>query len=385
MSKTSSGARLCSLRYSEFEGGDDAWTLDAVELNAINLFVGRNSAGKTRLLNVMTGLAKLVSGEFRTLFSSGDYAAEIDVGDVRFSYRLVMRDSKVALESLRRDGQILFDRDQEGSGRIFAEREGQFIQFSVPTELLVVSSRRDKLQHPYLEELHRWASSVRHYRFANSFDPAAHAALPSLMALDPAEEKGVEVGRIHEIYTKGYGRFGGRFDDAILSDLALLGYECEEVGTEQLHLPQMKGLPLATLFVKERDILAKTIQSKMSQGMFRALSLVIDLNYVLLSGGPTTVVVDDVGEGLDFERSQAMIRLLSSKADEGGWQLIMATNDRFAVNSLPLEAIGVVSRQGPYVRVINSRSSPELFQSFRYTGLSNFDFFTDRFYESKVH
>ena len=93
------------------------------------------------------------------------------------------------------------------------------------------------------------------------------------------------------------------------------------------------------------------------------------------------MLIDDVGEGLDFERATRLIRLLATFATKTDNQLIMTTNDRFVMNSIALEYWGVVERRRNVVRVVNKTNSPERFASFQKIGLSNFDFYARRLYK----
>ncbi|MFM7716780.1 MAG: ATP-binding protein, partial [Microcystis sp.] len=68
------------------------------------------------------------------------------------------------------------------------------------------------------------------------------------------------------------------------------------------------------LYVQEDGLKSVTEQSEISQGMFRALSLFIQINYAILSDQPSCIIIDDIGEGLDFQRSSAIIKLLIEKA-----------------------------------------------------------------------
>ena len=59
----------------------------------------------------------------------------------------------------------LLDRDESGKGIIFAKELDQDIRFQTdPTQLAVVK-RRDSIQHPFLENLYQWSSSLRFYEF----------------------------------------------------------------------------------------------------------------------------------------------------------------------------------------------------------------------------
>ena len=52
----------------------------------------------------------------------------------------------------------------------------------------------------------------------------------------------------------------------------------------------------------------------------------------------------------------------------------MATNDRFVMNQVPLEEWSVLLRSRTHVNVKNYNNSRDLFEEFKFTGLSNFSF-----------
>jgi predicted ATPase len=138
------------------------------------------------------------------------------------------------------------------------------------------------------------------------------------------------------------------------------------------------GEPVS-LAIKEKDLPGAVEQHTVSQGMFRALSLIIQLNFGLMSRRAACILVDDIGEGLDFERSCAIIDLLRRKARDSAVQLIMSTNDRFVMNKVPLEEWCLLQRTGNKVCVRNYRNSKEAFDRFKVTGLNNFDFLATDF------
>ena len=105
------------------------------------------------------------------------------------------------------------------------------------------------------------------------------------------------------------------------------------------------------------------------------------MNYSILAKTSNCLLIDDIGEGLDFERSSIHISLLRQKASNSDVQLIMATNDRFVMNSVPLESWSVLRRDGNHVRVNNYQNSAKLFDRFKKTGLANFDLLTTDFLE----
>ena len=141
---------------------------------------------------------------------------------------------------------------------------------------------------------------------------------------------------------------------------------------------------LLTMYTVESDLGFKNPQTQMSQGMWRALALVIHLNSCTFSKNKQLILIDDIGEGLDYERSVAIIDLLISKAKTNDIQLMMTSNDRFVMNKVPLEYWSVLKRKGGIVKMFNLRNSQKQFDKFKYIGLSNFDFFASDFFESEV-
>jgi ABC-type Mn2+/Zn2+ transport system ATPase subunit len=122
----------------------------------------------------------------------------------------------------------------------------------------------------------------------------------------------------------------------------------------------------------------------MSQGMFRALSLIIQITFNTLKKLSTTILIDDIGEGLDFERSAKLINLLVELAEKNdNIQLIMSTNDRYVMNNVPFKYWQLIDRKGCVCKVYNYRNSQEIFDEFKYTGLNNFDFLATDFIHSE--
>jgi hypothetical protein len=133
--------------------------------------------------------------------------------------------------------------------------------------------------------------------------------------------------------------------------------------------------------VKEKDLKCNTRQMEMSSGMFRALNLAIQLNYWSLTGTQVCMLVDDIGEGLDFERATRLIQHLVKAAQRNNFQLIMTSNDRFVMNSVSLDQMAIIDRRKSVVRIINKASTPKVFERFREIGLNNFDFFARDLYK----
>jgi len=159
--------KLARLSYAEFAGTANEWRVDKCLLGDVNLLVGMNASGKSRTLNVIKALADLVCGDDKLHFLSGDYEALFDDGGRTVQYSLKYDDLQVVREVLKVDGADRITRGPSGEGRIHAERVGEPIDFRVPLEALACVSKRDALQHPFLEPLYQWGKCMRHYPFGS--------------------------------------------------------------------------------------------------------------------------------------------------------------------------------------------------------------------------
>lgn len=366
--------RLKSVRYVERKHHSKEWTLDGLTLGPINLIVGMNASGKTRALNIIGNLAKQFVPEqkFRPFHCGYDLEFENDGQPLR--YVLNVDSGRVSKEEVYVNGNQLLTRGPGGEGEIFAKEEGKRIRFKPPENEPAAAARRDSLQHPFLEPLHEWALAVRHYTFGSTLGKD----LLALFVKDGPEADDRDANQVVGIFRKAQRTLGPDFANSVKCDMASMGYDLEEVG---LYAPEgvklvRAGVPteLMGLGVKERGIEGIIDQNEISQGMFRALSIIIQVNYSQLAHRANCILIDDVGEGLDFDRSTRLIELLRQKAADSSFQLIMTTNDRFVMNNVPLEEWSVLQRQGGRVRVRNYENSRDLFEEFKFTGLSNFSF-----------
>lgn len=371
--------KIKSLQYEEYVGDLQEWRLARIDFSEINLVVGKNSTGKSRLMSVISGLGRLIDGQQKVIYDDCHYVVCFEGKGGSFKYCLDIARGVVTGETLVGDGQTLFSRDGNGEGVILNEQAGGFLGFSIPNNVLVLSAKRDRLQHSYIESFHEWAAGVRFYPFGTSLGREQLAHMPDLLAImdsDSAMETAIDHSRLIDIYTRGYSAWGHEYDLAILRDLERLGYPCVDVGVDQVPIKGTKGLQLAALFVQELDLSGRTFQTVMSQGMFRAIGMVIHLNYACLLGERRTVVIDDIGEGLDYERACRFVDLLIERSTEHDFQLFMSTNDRFVMNAVALDHWCILHRKGSLVSSKTRRNSPDLFEEFEFLGLSNFDLFS---------
>jgi energy-coupling factor transporter ATP-binding protein EcfA2 len=375
---------LKSIKYCEYKNKPNAWSLDEFQLGYTNLVIGKNASGKTRTLNVIGGIADLVSGHLggkKLPFISGDYKLCFENSTKKIEYLLGYDDSKIYNEELIVDQEKLLERGIGGAGTIYFVEEGKKIKFHVPDNELACVARRDSVQHPFFEQLFEWGKNTLHYRFGTYLGKDTFALIGNSKDKDFINLK--ETNKVVGILHRGLETYKQTFKKNILKDMHKIGYELVDIGVEPLQNISLNIKPDTHpegVFVQEVGLNQKIYQTEISDGMFRALSLIIQLNFAENESVPSCILIDDVGEGLDFDRSSKLIKLVIEKSKKTKVQLILATNDKFVMNNVPLEYWSIIQRIDDKCRIYNYKNSKKLFDEFDFTGLNNFDFFSSNFY-----
>lgn len=364
--------RLKSIRYVEWQGTPQEWLLEKLAFGQRMLIVGKNSAGKSRSVRVTAALARNLIGALPPS-ASGAYVAAFDFNGKEYVYELKFQESEVIHELITIDGKVYLQRGAGGFGTILAEKfTGELMEFQVPPTSLAAVARRDTIQHSFIEPLFEWASSLRFYQFGG--------LMPGSLAIFGATGQQVDdrdENAFTGIFQEGIKLFQQPFIDSIIADLAEIDYDVETINlAAPISVRFSPGGPQpVALSVKERALQGVTDQLGMSTGMFRVLALLIHVNFAQFKGSASSVLIDDIGEGLDFDRSVRLIELLRSKAKKYNFQLVMTTNDKFVMNHVPLDEWTVLHRSASVVHVRNQENSKRAFDEFKFTGLSNFSFF----------
>jgi len=375
---------LSEIKFSEYMNQPREWNTSPISFEDVNLIVGKNASGKSRLLNVIVGLSQILTRSRTKLFQTGTYEATFRSGSNEYNYTLGLQDYKVVLEQLVVDDVVKLDRSEESVGFIYNESEGKDMEFQSPDDQVVAASRRDALQHPYFEEIFRWANSVRHYKFGSSFGQSHLKTIQQQELEGTSEETAItDPDYLIDLFTQGERKFGKKFRQAIVADMNTLGYECTDVKVMNIDKFLRTKNQILSLAVQEKSLKTPTIQIVMSQGMFRALALIIHVNFMQMRNMGGCILLDDIGEGLDFSRASSLVMMMIERADQHQFQLIMTTNDRFVMNGVDLKYWSILLRDGPHVQVFNQKNSKEAFDEFELIGLNNFDFFSSDFFLGK--
>ena len=376
--------KLKTINYSQHAGKPEEWRLNNISFKDMNLIVGRNASGKTRTLNIVRGLAELLSMRQQLHYLSGDYDVVFEDNEKKISYTLKYEDGNVIAEKINIDDETMLTRGPDGSGSIRATEIGRDIRFQIPVNEVAACGKRDAIQHPFLDPLYEWGRSLILFPFGTSLGKDVFVTLGEKENVDKIDDQALlsSATNVVMVFRKGRQKFGKEFVYAITRDMEALDYHITNIGIGAPTSLVFTGLaaPAVALFVEEEGLKTRIDQADMSQGMFRALSVIIQVNYILKAKASQCILIDDIGEGLDYERSSSLVKMLMKKAKRSGVQLSMATNDRFIMNSVPLEYWSVVDRHGGICEILNRENSPKVFEDFGLTGLGNFDFFSSGYY-----
>jgi hypothetical protein len=368
---------LKSFEYSEIQNTKKHWIIKNFAFEKINLFTAKNATGKSRTLDAIHWLSVLILD--KGFKSNANYSVEFSDESDNYRYFLEIEKTQVFSEKLTKDDTILLQRDSTGKGKIFTSQLNENIDFQLPENKLAIS-RRDILQYPYLEKIHEWANNLHFYSFGSTMKQEYGKRLEGKNTI-LAGDSDIPV----EVFVVGNLEFDRKYKEAVLLSMYKIGYELSDIDAERwLYLDRNVRSEDYTLFITEKDIDGLILQKEISQGMFRALSIIIHLTYYIMMKIPTTILIDDIGEGLDFERSTKLINLLIELAEKNdNIQLIMSTNDRYVMNKVPFKYWQLINRKGGECNVYNYQNSKEIFDEFKYTGLNNFDFLATDFINSE--
>jgi len=353
---------LKTIRYYEFKGQDNYWEIKDVVFSKQNIIAGLNATGKTRLINVISGFAKLLSSKIKV--TGGNWFLTFENGNnIKYSYILQINEGIIDCEEIKENEAILLLREKE-NGRIYSKKDNKYHTFNPPGDELTLNVRRDVAEYPFLEEFIKWAKNLHGYLFSG-------------VKNDQITIPNKPEGYLETLTTVPYILQQAGSDkgivEKILADMHSIGYPVDKIFVKSKMLqPQLHHI--FTIVVQESDLNCETEQTTISNGMFRALCLVVILEYLIKTGSSGTLIIDDLGEGLDFDRSAKLTRLLFEKTKNIDFQIIITSNDRFLINNVDMKNINFLERDGHVVVASNYENNKEVFDTFMLSGLNNFDY-----------
>jgi AAA15 family ATPase/GTPase len=363
--------KLSSLSFCRFKGKPNEWSLlgknsQPINFGQINLVVGKNASGKSQIISTLHCLAHLFrSSKIRDIFPHSEFELKacFELQGKPLVYDLEVKAEQVVQELLYFDNELKLDRQK---GIIWNQETHSFLSFEISPDISA-ASKADKKQYPYLQELEYWGKNLSFFRFGSSLGKDTFMKVGQTTPAQPDQ---------NALLILSTSSNSTKLKKQTLKDMAFLGYKLQDIGLKTVSI---HNLPAGiTLKVVENG--HEITQSDMSQGMFRVLSLLLQLNYKLTENPSACLLIDDIGEGLDHQRSKSMIDLLLEKTKKFKLQVIMTTNDRFVMNKVPLENWLVVHKTDKESVFYNYQNSKEIFDEYKYSGMSNFDFLATEFY-----
>lgn len=357
--------KLISLKYSLINAniaGYDDWYLEELCLSNFNLIVGENSVGKSRTVQLISSFAKMVSQETSILFF-GKWTLTFRNNNNIILYQLDITNSVVS-EKLYINKKLVLDRDNE-STQIFSFTNNKLVSIKPPKNKLVLHVRRDVEEYPFFEDIINWAQQLHGFKFGN--------ITPNTLLIDKKADRLTSIDEIplllEELKQDDYNKVIQKFNS--------LGYLIERISTQHNEIGTQ-------IIVFQKGLNKGLLQHQLSQGMFRALSLLIFIQYLISKNKVTTLIIDDFCEGLDYQKATKLGKLIANNFMESNIQFIVTSNDSFLMDVIPIKYWNILHREGNVVKSFNYQNSKELFDNFAFTGLSNFDLFSSDYLLQKT-
>lgn len=375
--------RISEITYSENLGQKGEWVLEAVDLGQLNLIVGKNAVGKTRTINVLDVLSGAISGKIPLRFN-GNWDIKFESNKHIYNYILELDLQKGIKEKFLLDDKPLLNREYDnGEITIFSNNEPTKKKrtISPPIDKLVNHVQRDKLELPYLEDLVRWAETFHTIRF-NSTLPNALSMRTKSDALSPhTYSLGDNLSGIPYLLEELL--VDKRNKDLLLKQIKYIGFDITDVAVTSAPIVGVTPAGgISMLTIQEKGVPFTLDQPVLSSGMYRAIAVIIALNYLKYKREIGTIAIDDFCEGLDFGRSSKLATLLFEESKKLGIQLIVTTNDRFLMNAVDIKYWNIFEKDKCTVRSFNYKNNKAAFDQFTLTGLNNFDFFAYELYKA---
>ena len=338
---------LSEFTYKQASG----WRLEELLLNHQNLIVGLNSVGKSRTVSALGQVARFIRGEAAANMDDIECSLLLENGS-KLEYSFEVAGGDVQAEILRMDGRLLIMRECS-SATMYDE------QVSPPAGKLLIQVRRDTLRYPEIEEIIRWAEHTSMFVFSN-ITTSPNSLSPYVISNEP-------------LLPVMYGKISEEKQKQLLAFMHELGYEIDRIEEYQ----RENGSKM--LHVYERGIENPLTPFELSNGMFRVFCVLLYMLYSSTLADARCLIIDDMGEGLDYMRSTRLGKIMFSYCEENHIQLLATSNDSFLMDAVDLQYWNILQRKGGRVYGLNNKNSKELFERFVRTGLSNFDILSSNF------
>lgn len=338
---------LSEFTYKEASG----WRLEELWLNHQNLIVGLNSVGKSRTVSALGQVARFIRGEADAVMDDFECSLLLNNSN-SLEYSFEVKGGEIQSEILRKNGNLLIMREHS-SATMYDE------QVSPPAGRLVIQVRRDTLRYPEIEEIIRWAEHTSMFVFSN-ITTSPNSLSPYVISNEPL------LPVMFEKISEGKRK-------QLLAFMLELGYEIDRLEEHE----RDNGSKM--LYLYDRGIGKPLTPFELSNGMFRVFCVLLYMLYCSTFTDARCLIIDDMGEGLDYMRSTRLGKIMFSYCEENNIQLLATSNDCFLMDAVDLQFWNILQRKGGRAYSLNHKNSRELFERFARTGLSNFDILSSNF------
>lgn len=105
---------LTKIDYFENKGQENFWEIKDVNLDWLNLIIGQNATGKTRLVNRISGFARMLSKKIpRLLTGNWELQFKDQKTNKKYKYHLNNSNGVVNLEEIKISGKTVLKRQKE--------------------------------------------------------------------------------------------------------------------------------------------------------------------------------------------------------------------------------------------------------------------------------
>lgn len=341
-----------SFEYREYK-----WDLDSVPFDNLNLIVGKNAVGKSKTLKSLIQVARFIKGDTNSIATYFGYKCKLvfkldDAGEeMEFSYS-VGQNSVIESEYLKKGDDIIIKRNN-------SEAWIRDNSLNPPTNKLCVQSQRDTTKYPEFEMIMTWAEQIKGFSFSGL--SSSHSEdIPSML------NESIDISELYEHIDKGKMDF-------VKDKMHELNYDIEKIDFIRIS----DRYKIVTL--NEKGVKIPLLSHTMSNGMLRVFYIFSYLTYLSSEAGAKTLLIDDLGEGLDYSRSKKLSKIIFDYCEKKGIQLIVTTNDSFLMNAVDLKYWIILYRDKEHVTAISEKTYPDMFSKFKRMGLNNFDMFSTDF------
>ena len=345
---------------SSFKYKVSGWEL--VELNtlgATNLLVGKNASGKTRTIKALRNVTSFLSMR-PILFAEKDFKVTLVFSNPEdmnweMKYMFEVTNGRIVTEQLAVCKKRILKRDTTKT--VF---NGETI--NPPSDKLVVQVRRDREAFPEFEQIMEWAEGV---------------VAVSCSDINPFTIFNGSSGFINPL------SFSGLVDSLTKEEIKSVIKNAKQLGYDVVTMDLIKpNNDVKMVMLQERYVNDVIMDFQLSSGMLRVLYILCFLKYIKHTTNCSMLLLDDLGEGLDYSRATLLGNIVFDSCEDANIQMVASSNDSFLMDVVDISKWQILRRKYTKLTVLNHRNNPELFDSFRMTGLSNFDLFSSDYIDN---